>query len=378
MAGSFVNPAVSYGYSADAKVRDVNEAFNQLLASMPVLMNMMGDGLPATNTKVEWTEDQIAPARQAVTVVATDDLTVADASAFPVGTVIAIESSAGVSKTELVQVTAVSTNTLTVSRTYGGSTGSTIVVGDILIRVSKPIGENTQAPTGEGRQPEYLFNYTQIFDAVAEVSRTSNQVDMYGFTPLDYAEMTKMREIAYDINNALIYGRRVERSASANGTLGGILQYINTTGGNIDTTGGNLSPTIINNIIENIYNDGGYGMELMILCNTNQARRISAFDNSSLEIMRQDTTTGKVISRFQTDLPMAATQMMIMSDNNFPKDQLVILTPSALKKRMMQPMIAIDATQPGQDGRATRLLTELSLEVMQGKNMHGIATGLNV
>ena len=371
-----------YSYNfGDAKVRDVNEAFAALIANKPYLISLIGQGLAATNHKVEWEEDQFVPTQTTIasfpsgsTGANATTINVADATGIVAGTILRFTSSTDATRTEKVKVTAVSTNALTVTRLYGSSATSTLAVGDKVFRLANPLAENSTAGTGNARIPSFNYNYTQIFDAVPEVSRTSQQTRLYGIDQAyNYAAMAKMAEISYDLNNALIHGVRVERSGSEAGTMGGILQFL--AGGNVDTTGGAVSATIINNMVEAIFQDGAVADGLAIVCNSNQARKLSALDGSLLQIQRADSATGHQVGTFVSDF-VAGGQHSIVVDPSFPKDQIAILNLNEIKFRTMQPMVDMDATAPGQDGKKGRLLTELSLEVKNGKTAHALATGL--
>ena len=113
---------------------------------------------------------------------------------------------------------------------------------------------------------------------------------LYGIDDtLDYQVQNGARNIARRMNNALIYGVRVERSASENGSMGGILQFVGQPGGNVvDAGGAAISSDMLNNAIEEIIRDGG--MSNVLIANTNQAKRISAFNVANLQIERICTT----------------------------------------------------------------------------------------
>lgn len=369
-------------YYGDTRKRDVSGGFAALVAKKPFLISLIGMGAPATNNKVEWQEDQFVPTQTTIASFPTGStgadatvINVADATGIEVGTVLRFASKLDATRTEQVIVTDVTGNALTVTRKYGDTTASTFAVDDKVFRSSKPLAEGTDAGAGNGRVPVWKFNYTQIFDAVAQVSRTSNQVSMYDINAMDYAVENKMNEISYDINNAFIYGRKVERDASNKGSLGGILQFLE--GGNIDTTGGAISATILNNMVEAVLQDGASTEGLAIVCNTNQARKISAFDNSLLSIQRGDMTSGKAIGTFQSDL-VAGGAHTIVVDHTFPKDQIALLNLGLIKMRPMKTMTAENAALPGADYLKQRLLTELTLEVKNGTTAHALATGLTV
>lgn len=233
------------------------------------------------------------------------------------------------------------------------------------------------------------FNYMEIFDANAKVSNTSQNVNMYGMArALEMAEMNELVQLNYRANNAFIYGRKVQRSSSENGTLGGVLQYLE--GGNVDTTGGAISSTIINNMFESVLSDGGFSTRYAILCNYNQARKISAFNTSGSNPVVNTNLgggrTGEAISEFYGDIPVANGQLgssfraFIAPDPNFPKDQIALVDLDRITIRNLQGrgLTASPANNNGDDFVATRILGEMTLEVKNGQEAHALATGLTL
>jgi hypothetical protein len=193
----------------------------------------------------------------------------------------------------------------------------------------------------------------------------------------------KLREIAREMNNSLIYGRRIERASSVPGTMGGILQFL--TGGNAVATGGALSATHINSALELIYSDGGTSDRYAILCSENQARKISAFNTSGSNpvVMKtpEDRNFGGYISAFTGDLPVDSSfQAQIVVDPNFPKTQVAVID---LNKISLRPFINrslqdSDATPNGADYYQRRVLGEYTAEIMNGTTAHALITGLDI
>ena len=57
------------------------------------------------------------------------------------------------------------------------------------------------------------------------------------------------------MNMSALYGVRVARSSSQNGTMQGVLPFINQAGGNVIAVGGALTTTALNNALEDIFVD---------------------------------------------------------------------------------------------------------------------------
>ena len=379
---------VSYDYQN--KVRDLQEIFTQLVKDFPILLSMVKTGRPALNTKYEWLEDSLSPVATTISGFDTDGdgtgVNVGSTVGIIAGAILRFSTALDVSRTEYVKVASVDSATdLTVVRDYGGSVGETLVVGDKVFLVSSPKGEKTLAVAGAGQEPDVQYNYSQIFDRTADISKTAQAIKIYGLNDaLDYQVQNKMKEIMWEMNNAIIYGRRVERSASENGTMGGILQYMES--GNIESTGGAISADILNNMLQMIFRDGAFSNNFAILCADNQARKISAFnsagDNPTLNAAQADAQSfGYYISRFVGDLPVqSGFTAPVVVDPNFPRDKVAIVDMNniALVPLNGRTLNDEDATTPGLDGYARRILGEYTFEMINGKKSHAIAEGLDV
>jgi hypothetical protein len=381
-------------YNFSNTVRSVDEQFDLLRAKAPLLLSLIARGANATNTKHEWGEDQLTPTRSAVASFDTDGdgvgVNITSTTGFRAGMILGVEKATGASVTEQLKVTSVDSATeLTVVRDYGSITGVTLVVGDILFVIFEPKAEGTSASTGRAWELALGFNYSEIFDAIAQVSKTSQAIKMYGVdSAIAKAEEVELVNMLYRLNNAVIYGRKVQRSSSENGTMGGILQFL--ANGNVDTTGGALSSTIINNLFEAALSDGGFSSNYAILCNFNQARRISAFNtsgtNPAVRVDNRDFRAGQAISEFMGDIPVingvlgSSSKAFIVPDQNFPKDQIALIDLDRITLRYLdgREMTSEPANKAGDDFYATRILGELTLEVKNGQKAHAIATGLTL
>ncbi len=143
---------------------------------------------------------------------------------------------------ELMRVTNVSSNTLTVVRGVGnGGTGVAMLDNDEILIVASAQPENDRAKAPRSNNPQKISNCTQIFrEPFAEsgtMSATGNQVN-----PLDWNLQARKSGIehAKDIEYALLLGRKdfATVSGAELRTTGGIVQQIVT---NQTDAGGTLT-----------------------------------------------------------------------------------------------------------------------------------------
>lgn len=382
-------------------IRDVSGDFQTLIENSPSFLKLLGglnqtldviSGAPiVTNPKHEWINDTMSAYKSAITGFGSSDgdgtdFRITSTTGFLAGSIIRLEASTGASKTELIKIVSVDSSTkLTVERDYGGTTGVTAATGDVVILVSTPKQESSDKGAAIVHQGVVDYNYTQIFDQLAQLSETSKVTGSYDkSTQMAKQIMAAMIRLARDIENSVIHGVRVARTDSVVGSMGGILSFLKASGGNIDATGGNLSQTIINNIFQKITDKGGMSNNYAILVSPNQARRLTALNTSgSNPIVYKDNQVGQTLGNFVTsfigDLPInGGLYAQVFVAQSMIKDQVAVLDMDRIKLAVMRGLVAKNATTPGSDYEAQRLLTELTVEVKNGTAAHGIATGLNI
>ena len=226
-------------YSAGATLPELAEDVSDLIGLISPyetpLLDVFGDSLrPATSTHHEWLEDELLPNKDSI-----DDASisspstetsfdVANGSRFRVGDQIQVEGSK-----ELMLVTAVSTDTLTVVREYAGTTVEDIVDGQVINILGNAALEGSDKPSARFTNRTRKSNYTQIFTATVEVSGTDIAARQLGLDDeLDLQKQERLRELIRDLENTVINGGRVvsdpQGSSTVRRTMKGIIQHLST------------------------------------------------------------------------------------------------------------------------------------------------------
>lgn len=375
--------ASEFSYDFQNQKRDLTDLVGLVLQNVPTLINVVGFSGTATNTKHEWLED-ILSGKGGTLAEALDnsetgvDVATGQGVRFKAGMVITF-----VGYSEVMLVTGVTTDTLTVTRGYGSTTPEAIATATSILVIGKPEPESSLPGQDDVADPTGEYNYTQIFRATAKVSGTAQAIPMYGVaSELNRQVQRHLTHLLQDVNRSLIYGRRVQRTSSANGSMGGILQFL--AGGNVVTptpvspaTTVAVTDTIINDALETALKAGG--TPTVILCNSNQARRISAFNNSKLVIQNGTTTTGNSVNTFVSDLPIGQLSTIVI-DVDFPPNQIALLDTTKIR---VMPLVGrgftdVDATAPGADYVARTIYGEYTAEIRNGKQAHALITGLTI
>lgn len=388
-------------YDFSNLIRDVDVKFDTMIAQRPSFLGLLGSlsqsinpvtGTPMVlNSKYEWVNDSLGSYSSAIASFDTNGdgtgINLVSTAGIQAGSILRFTSSTGASKTELVRVASVDSATdLTVVRDYGSTTGVTLTAGDIAYLVSTPKNEGSSVGTAIKHEGSIDYNYTQIFDEAANLSKTALASRSYdGATAMAYQLNASMVRMAYNLEDASIFGVKVQRSSSAAGTMAGVLAQISASDGNIQAAGGNaITQTYLNNVIESIIADGGMLNRAVILCSPNQARKLSALNTTgSNPIVYKDNTDrslGNYVTSFVGDMTIGGTGVgaSIFTCQRMAKDQIAILDIDQVNLRVMRGLTTVDATTPGADEYTLRSVTELTLEVKNATKAHGIITGLSL
>jgi hypothetical protein len=323
------------------------------------LLNMLGFSEAVTQTQHQWFEDEIFADETKVNGVVTNvatSVTVVDGSIFRVGHVVKIGD-------ELLYVSGVAGNVLTVTRGYAGTTAAAIAdQAKIEVQFVEGI-EGNDARSARNKPRVGKSNYTQIFDDSIEVSGTAEAVQQYGISDLyEYEKQKKQVELALQLEKALING--VAYQSGQVRQMAGVRSLIQS---NVtDAAAGAVSGTLLNDSLQAIYEKGGFssGGNYKILVPAKQKRAISAFDNNKLFITQAENTRGQKVDHFVSDFG----QFEIALNNNLAANELLIVDANRMAIR---PLVGRDFFHKymGDKGDYTvgTLVGEYTLEFKQEK-----------
>ncbi|MCC7407116.1 MAG: DUF5309 family protein, partial [Phycisphaeraceae bacterium] len=225
----------SAGSTLPELVEDVGDIIGIVSPYETPLLDHLGDAARgAMSTVHEWLEDELLPNTDVIsdgsisnglTETAFD---VAHGSRFRVGDQVQAEGSH-----EVMLVTGVSTNTLTVTRGYGGTTASAITNGKVLRILGNAALEGDDRPATRYTNRVRRQNYTQIFTASVEVSGSQLAARRVGVEDeLDYQKQERLRELLRDLENCVIHGvspaSTQQGSSTVRRTMTGIVPFLST------------------------------------------------------------------------------------------------------------------------------------------------------
>jgi len=175
--------------------------------------------------KYEWKERDLRP----VTAKVADTTVASDATSFVVDTpgVFNVDDVLRKPSGQLVVVTAVSGG---VNLTVEAWTGSAEAMeeGDTVTRVGVAAPQGKDADNMVIVGTEDLYNYTQIFEDVVELSGTQRNALIHGDENSSQLIERKHKELAEMLQTSLLFGVRNKATASKRTTLGGLKYFIDT------------------------------------------------------------------------------------------------------------------------------------------------------
>lgn len=219
-------------------LKDDDMKFLSLFNFLPKIKDIFGK--PVQSQKHEWLDDE-ARAEQIVIPVGSDGvkwdttniiaampMTAAEGLKLRVGDVLLLDQD------EVVIIKAIASDGLTVDlyeRGHGSTTAA--VLAHDSTHVAKVIGnaqvENADPLSADYTSPTEAYNYSQIFEDVAEVTGTVRRSKAVQGDYLDYTVVKKLKEAVKSLNRAMWEGIRNLDGTNKIGTLGGIREFNSTT-----------------------------------------------------------------------------------------------------------------------------------------------------
>ena len=300
------------------------------------LLDALGNPMrEATSTHHEWLEDELLPNKDAINdstftdPAADTDFVVDNGSRFRVGDQIQVEGSE-----ELMLVTGVATNTLTVVRGYAGTTPENLADNKVINILGNAALEGADKPGARFTNRARCGNYTQIFTATVEVSGTDMAASQLGLADeMDYQKQERLREMIRDLENTVLNGGRPasnpEGSDAVRRSMRGIVQHLATnvfhTGDAGFPSGTDLDEAKINYVLRKIWENSSSNVDLIVVGGF-QKRKINAFCADSRSYGANDTTFTDMVSIYESDFGICR----IVTTRWMPQDAALLLDSSRI------------------------------------------------
>ncbi len=377
-------------YGAGATLPEIAEDVSDIISIVSPhetpLLDRIGDPQrSATSTIHEWLEDTLLPNTDSVSDGSISNpttettFTVANGTRFRVGDQIMLEG-----KPEVMLVTGVSGNDLTVVRSYGGSPSASLANNDVIRILGNAALEGDSAPASKFTSRTRQQNYTQIFTATVEVSGSQLAAQSIGLDDeLDYQKQERLRELLRDLENCVINGfaptSTQQGSATVRRSMKGILSWLTTNvltpgDGSIPDGEGNgalLTEDVLNAALRTIWEQSAGTIDT-IVCGGYQKRRINSFIASSQRYVENDDHFKSLVNVYESDYGVC----QVVLSRWVPQDKVLLLDSSRLAVLPLagRSFHFKELAATG-DAHAGQIIGEYTLE-LRNENAHGVLQSL--
>jgi hypothetical protein len=380
---SFTGKATySAGTTLPELAEDVSDVVSIVSPYETPLLNALGDPLrAATSTHHEWLEDTLLPNKDTIndgSIIDGESETafdVANGDRFRAGDQIQITGSK-----ELMLVTDVSSNTLTVIRGYAGTAAEEISNGQEINILGNAALEGGDRPVARFTNRSRCGNYTQIFTAAVEVSGSDLAASQLGLADeMDYQKAERLRELLRDLENTVINGGAPSANPQGSGTvrrtMKGILAHMASNVFSVGDagfpTGDTLNEEKINYVLRKIWENSNGNVDTIVVGGF-QKRKINAFLSAVRGYTAGDTTYRDGVSAYESDFGLCK----IVTTRWIPQDAVLLLDssrvnvlPMAGRSFHFKPLASTGDYECGE------LIGEYTLE-LRNEAAHGIIRGL--
>jgi hypothetical protein len=335
-----------------------------------------GSTMAAKNPKYSWMEDDLGARWDAINNGAGYD-NVATSIVVDNGTYFSAGDQVKVPRTgEVLLVTAISTNTLTVTRGFGTTAAAALVDNDPIVIIGNVNEEGSGMRTLKSTQEVEVFNYTQIYKTPFGVTNTQNATDMYGGQDLSYQQNKKGIEHMVDMERAFLFGeKKIDTSGShPKRSTAGLLSFLNQN--NYDAGGALTQSEFDQNISEVAFRYGSD--EKLMLCSARMLSVINGWATGKLQIEQGETTFGLAVTKYVTPFGILNLVYHPLLEGAVYGGYGIVLDVANIKYRPLQgrdTKLETNIQANDADQRVDQYLTEAGLEVRLPKT-HAVVTGV--
>lgn len=374
-------------------VDDADILSNQRVVDMsPTIAQLEPDEAPLTtmlqkvgkrsafSQKVEWLSDELVPRLTTLAASATSAdtaLTVATGTGtyFRPGDVVRIATTG-----ENCSVSAVSANTIYVTRALGGVTALSAVSGGDLVKVGNAAAEGATLGTLIQTKKVANYNYAQIQRDPWGFTNTLVASKLYGGPEPANEAKKKLIEHKRQLENSLFWGVRDLNTSGTTpvGYVGGLFQYITS---NITTVSGTLTESVMETFLRTAFRYGSQNKVMFV--SPLVASAMSSFAQGKLALPSVDTNKyGVSLGQYQS-ASGAVIQIMIKRDwldfqtgsNQYGGIGVVVDMDDVKMRPLRDTVLKPDRQANDEDSVKQEYLTEWSFEIGQEKK-HAIIRGI--
>lgn len=316
---------------------DISPVLSAILLNDKATLGVVGEMPSVMRSDHKWGSDSLnAPTvtlANSGNVAAVDtSIVVSDASKITIGALLMCQES---TKKEVVQVTNIVGNTLTITRDYDG--GGAVIFLDTteLAVIGQPNQEGAQGASSIAKDRVQDFNYTQIFRKTVFVTGTQEAEANNGVHPGVDSEVRhqlayRAMELSVELNRSILNSYRSGPGAAASyRSLGGIRQFLEL-GGNERTVSEAIDEDAINAIYKLSWDKGGNPTTL--IGNDGQINAFTSFNSNRFRVAPSDRVVGTFIEKYLTEY---GAELTLVLDRWARQDEVYLIDPSKMGVAML-------------------------------------------
>lgn len=260
-----------------------------------LLKRMEGKKSIAINPSFKWLEQELRPRQDQVNfgtgyTAGATSIVVDNGAYFNVGDV-----AMDIATQEHLLVTAVSTNTLTVTRGWGTTVAGTITDNDYLMIIGSAIAEGADSPAIKTVAEATKTNYTQIFRTSFGVTGTGDASELYGGSDMNFQRKLKGIEHMKSMELAFLFGQPKEDTSGSQPIrqTGGLNYWIST---NRTDAGGTLTEAEFETFLRSVFRYGK--QEKLLVASPIVVSAINAWASGKIQMVPKDKTYGISVMKY--------------------------------------------------------------------------------
>lgn len=372
MGDSIVNTARgTKDINQDRRVVDMSDKISLLKpAAYPftAIMSKIGKE-PAYNTRFQWLEEDLMSVWVESSTTIASGITALVLKAGQ-GLQVAVDDLLRVAASnEVLKVTAVATDTITVTRGFGSTTAATINTNDKIIVLGNAMIQGGVSPSEKYTNTRTQYNFTQIIKTPFSVTNTLQAQKLYGGKEYNRLANRKGIEHGRSLEQMLLFGVRSENVTGEQPilTTGGILQFLKGTTNDLNVNESALTLAKLFEIAEQIFTYGNQTKLWLV-----SPRWMTAVAKVALDYLQTtagDTTLGLEITKLKTPHGTLNMVQHPLFNTGFYDLSMALdleeITYRPLDGRDTKLLTQIQNND--EDGRRDQYLTEAGLEFKQPK-----------
>ena len=198
--------------------------------------------------KFEWLEEEGLQRKSLIaTVLGSGDtsvnVTTGEGVLFKVGDLVVVTSTL-----ETLMVTAVATDAVSITRSWGAVAAAAAAVGDELFIIGNASAESAASPTKKSMNPAAKFNYCQNIRTPFGLSDIAANTSMYGGADKNSLRRAQMIEHKKNIERVFLYGEKAISGTTR--SSGGLREFIST---NVYDVGGFASHAELESYMQYVF-----------------------------------------------------------------------------------------------------------------------------